>query len=62
MLRIAHSNIEKATPERPKQKPVKVESEFSRQMRYKYFKKACKEQAARIEEIQKYFPGWEPTF
>lgn len=63
-LRIAHSNIlptvldENETAVKNRQ-PV---SEFAIRMARKGFNRSIKKNSARIAEIKKYFPEWEPQF
>jgi hypothetical protein len=64
-MHVAHSNIaEQVFGDKPvkKLKQMTAQERFTYQMALKGFKRACKNQAATIAEIKKYFPDYEPKF
>lgn len=60
MMHVAYSKFDE--PVQSVKKPQREQSDFARQMAYKLYKKACKDNAERIAKVQQHFPGWYPKF
>ena len=62
-MKLIHSKLSpQGKTAKVKIKPETEQERFNREMDYKFFKKACKENAEIIAYIQEYIPDWEPQF
>lgn len=59
-MHVAHSNINPVA--KPKRKVMPKRSSWAMRHAYREYKNVLKERSDDIKEIQKYFPGWLPSF